>query len=131
VEEALTALLNSAAPLTALVAGRINWGVKPQGKGVPFVVLQRISGLRDMKMSGPSGLVSSRVQADCYGLTYTSAKNVARAVRDRLSGYRGTVAGRIIQGVFLDSERDIFEPAETPDKLFRTSMDFILWHDEQ
>jgi hypothetical protein len=129
-EEALTALLNGAAPLTALVAGRINWGVKPQGAGAPFVVLQRISGLRHMVMAGPSGLVSSRVQADCYGLTYTSAKAVARAVRDRLSGYSGTVSGRVLQGVFLDSERDIFEPAETPDKLFRISMDFILWHDE-
>jgi hypothetical protein len=94
----------------------------------PRVVLYGITGVRDMRMDGPTGLVASRVQIDCLGTSYGSAKAVARAVEARLSGYSGTASGIVFQGCFLIGERDDFEDAETPDKLFRTSLDFNIWH---
>ena len=127
-EEALIAHLLAASGITSLVGQRINWTRSPQGAAAPRIVLYRISGLRDMVMSGPTGLVSSRVQADCFGLTYASAKGVARAVETRLSGYSGTTGGIRFEGAFLVSERDDYFDGETPDKLFRTSLDFIVWH---
>ncbi|WP_037437158.1 tail completion protein gp17 [Sinorhizobium fredii] len=125
-EEALVSLLLSAAGVTSLVGTRINWLRKPQSDdGVPYIVLQRIDGDRDYHMRGPSGYVTSRVQADVYGITYGSSKKTARALVALLSGYRGG----IFQGIFIDSERDL--PAADPGEvtnLFRTSVDLIIHH---
>lgn len=126
-EEALVAYLLAGSSLAALVGTRIHWVRSPQGTVSPRVVLYRISGLRDMRMAGPTGLVSSRVQCDCIGTTYGSAKATARALEARLSGYSGTTGGIVFQGAFLVGERDDFFDTDTPDKLFRTSLDFNLW----
>ena len=127
-EEALRALLLSGSDLTAQVGTRVHCVRSPQAAALPRVVLYRISGERDMHMQGPSGLVASRVQVDCIGASYGSAKAVARAVETVLSGYSGTFSGIWFQGVFLISERDDYEDGDTPDKLFRTSLDFNIWH---
>ncbi|UUP19507.1 tail completion protein gp17 [Nitratireductor thuwali] len=130
-EEALVSLLVSVA------GGRRYWGRKPQknpdGSEVerPYAVLKRITGLHDYHLQGASGYVQSRVQIDCYGETYTSSKHTARAVIAILSGFRGTVAGTFIQGIFIDSERDL--PAADAGEvthLFRTSIDVFIHHSE-
>jgi hypothetical protein len=127
-EESLVALLLAHAPLAALTGTRIYWLRAPQNVAAPYVVLQTVSAIPDVSHSGPSGLVAGRVQADCYGLTYASAKGAARAVSGRLSGFRGTQGGTVFDGVFKDSERDLYEDDASTDKLFRVSMDFIIWH---
>lgn len=127
-EEALVARLLAGTAVAALVGARIHWTIAPQGVGQPFVVLTIISGPRGYTMTGPDGLVPTRVQVDCYGLTFALAKTIARAVETRLSGYRGASSGVTFGGIFLDAERDGYEDEATPDKLFRTSLDFIVWH---
>jgi hypothetical protein len=127
-EEALVAYMLAGTSLAALVGSRINWVRSPQGSASPRIVLYRISGLRDMSLKGPTGFVSSRVQCDCLGLTYSSAKATARALEARISGYSGTTGGIRFEGIFLTAERDDFSDADTPDKLFRTSLDFNVWH---
>lgn len=127
-EESLVALLLATAGITSLVSTRIYWTLKPQGTANPYIVLTRVSGVRDYAYQGPSRLIPSRVQVDCYGLTFASAKNIARAVEARLSGVKLTQGATIFEGGFLEGERDTFEAEATPDKLFRTSLDFIIWH---
>ena len=128
-EEALVAYMLASTSLATLVGTRINWTRSPQGSTSPRIVLYRISGLRDMSLNnGPTGYVSSRVQCDCIGTSYSSAKAVARALEARLSGYSGTTGGVRFEGVFLIGERDDYLEADTPDKLFRTSLDFNIWH---
>jgi hypothetical protein len=120
-EEALTALLANVA------GGRRHWVRAPQNVTKPFIVLNRVSGGRDYHMQGPSGFVTSRVQCDIYGETYTSAKTTARALVAAVSGHRGP----LIQGVFIDAERDL--PAEdsgTVKNLFRVSIDLNITHSE-
>ena len=129
-EEALVAYLLADTALAALVATRIYWVEKPQAVVNPVMVLTRISGNRNYHMLGAANFVESRVQFDCDGLTYASAKGVARALRDRLSGFRGTQGTIAFYGCFLESERDTFDEAPTTDKLFRTSLDFIIHHKE-
>lgn len=127
-EEALREYLLAGAAVSALVGVRVHWVYSPQGSASPRIVLYRVGGLRNMRMSGPTGLVASRVQVDCIGRSYESAKTVARAAEARLSGYSGTHSGVVFQGCFLIAERDDYEDAETPDRLFRTSLDFNIWH---
>lgn len=128
-EEAFLNYLLAGSSLAALVGSRINWVRSPQGSSTPRIVLYKVSGLRDMTLnSGFTGYVTSRVQADCLGLTYSSAKTLARALEARVSGYSGTTGGIRFEGVFLIAERDDFSDADTPDKLFRTSLDFNVWY---
>lgn len=129
-EEALRSYLLEIEEIVALVGTRVHWVRSPQGSASPRIVLYRISGLRDMTMQGPSGLVASRVQVDCIGASYGSAKTVARAVEACVSGWSGIRSDVAFDGCFLIGERDDFEDADTPDKLFRTSLDFNIWHKE-
>lgn len=120
-EEALTALLASVA------GGNRFWVRAPQTTALPYLVLNRVDGVRNYHMLGPSGYVSSRVQIDCYAKTYTATKTVARAVITLLSGY----SGGDFQGVFIEGERDL-PAADAGDvtNLFRTSIDIIVHHGE-
>jgi hypothetical protein len=120
-EEAITALLSGVA------GGRRHWGRAPQGVALPYVVMQRISGIRDYVTTGPSGYVQSRVQFDVYASTYGSARTTARALVAALSGH----SGGTIQGIFIDSERDL--PASDTGEvshLFRVSIDAQVHHQE-
>lgn len=127
-EEALVAYLLAGTGLASVVGTRIHWVRSPQGTINPRIVLYRIAGERDMSLNnGPTGFVASRVQCDCIGTSYGSAKAAARALETRLSGYSGTSGGIRFEGAFLIGERDDFFDTDTPDKLFRTSLDFNIW----
>lgn len=120
-EEALTALLASVA------GGRRYWVRAPQTAPRPFLVLNRISGGPGYTMDGPTGYANRRVQIDCYADTYTAALTCTRAVRDLLSGY----SGGIIQGIFLESERDLpAADAGEVTSLFRISIDITVHYGE-
>lgn len=126
-EETLVALLLTDPAISLLAGNRVNWSERPQGSQLPAVVLHRISGVRDYHMAGPSSLVSSRVQADCWALEYRDAVSLSRAVRGVLSGYR---AGDT-QGAFIDAERQSVEKeTDGAQRYFRVSLDFIIWHAE-
>lgn len=125
--EALTSHLLAFAALSALVGSRVYPVRRPQGDPLPAVVIHTIDGLPDYTSQGPSGLLSSRIQFDCWGKTYASAKSVARAVAQRLSGFKGTVSGVVFQGGFLEGERDSYEEGTGKSDLFRVSLDFIIW----
>lgn len=120
-EEQITTLLASVA------GGRRFWGRAPQGVALPYIVLQRISGIRDNLMSGPSGYVQSRVQFDVYAATYNTARATARALVAAVSGHRSGT----IQGIFIDAERDL-SAADTGEvsHLFRVSIDAQIHHQE-
>lgn len=126
-EETLVALLLNNSAVALIADKSVNWSERPQGASLPAVVLHRISGARDYNMDGASGLVRSRVQADCWALTYKDAVRLSRAVRGALSGYR---AGDT-QGAFIDSERQSVEKeADGAQRYHRVSLDFIIWHAE-
>lgn len=118
-EQTLTNLLASVAP-------RRFWGRAPQAAPTrPYVVLSRVSGVRDYHSQGESGYVASRVQIDVYADTYSAANATANGIITTLSGYRGGT----IQAVFVDSERDLtgIEGGD-PNELFRLSVDVIVHH---
>ena len=125
-EEALTTILSTVA------GGRRYWVQAPQSLSTrPYLVMHRVSGNRDMHLTGPSRYVRSRVQIDVYGESYSQTKTTARAVRDAVSGFVGTIGGVQIQRINVESERDLPDD-DTGEitELFRTSMDLMIHHDE-
>lgn len=128
-QEDLIAYLLADAPLVVLVGQRIKWGIQAQPVAKPYLTLNKISGVTEMLYSGPDPLKTSRVQFDCFALTWKSAISVSRALETRLSGAQFTQGTTRFEGVFLDAERESYEADATPeDKLHRVSVDYILKH---
>lgn len=126
-EAALIAKLLASAGVSALVGTRVNMGRRPQGEALPALVLHRIDGTPDVHHGGASGLVVSRVQADCWGSSYGSAKSVARAVEAAITAQGFTQGAVRFDVILIDSERDTnFE--EGPDTVFRTTLDLMVHH---
>jgi len=126
-EEALRSLLLADSGLQSITSGRISWVVRPQGSGLPAMVLHRIGGQPDMHFKGPSGLVESRVQADCYGESYSQSVALARVLEAAVSGYAGTVSAVKFHAITVDSIRSDHQVAD-PDEIISTSLDLMVWH---
>lgn len=117
-EEAIRAMI--------LPVATCHWGMAPQGAPRPFIVLNRISGIRSYTDAGQDRLVEGRVQVDVYADTYREAKGKARAVMQAVSGRR---LG-IIRAVFVSNERDLPSSDAEGGNLFRTSVDLTVHHTE-
>lgn len=132
-EEGLRARLLADGVVSGLVGTRIYPGSAEPGATLPFLVFARISGPREQGFDGPLGLAEPRVQFDSYAETWRGARALARALRQSLDGFRGTVsAGSPIASVTvtasrIENERDLYEPAT---RLRRVSTDFIFSHVE-
>lgn len=120
-EEDFRTLIRASSAVAALVGARVNWGAHPQGEPLPGIVLNMISGDTPRHMQGQGGMLSSRVQVDCYALTIDAAKQVSRAVIAALSGYRGGGFRAVFHAGTRDSREGGANEAERP---FRVSLDF-------
>ena len=124
-EAALIAHLLAQIGITNIVGRRITLGRRAQGGTLPAIVLHRIDGQPDYHLTGPSGLVESRVQVDCWSNDYAGAKAAARAVEAALSGVRFTRGAVRFDAFFVADERNSnFDEAGTA--LYRTGLDLIV-----
>lgn len=127
IEEALTTLL------AGVAGGRRNWGHAENisASAGPYLVLNRVSGVRDYTMGGASGYIFSRFQIDAYAETYGAARDTAIAAKSALSGYRGTQDGTVIQGIFVEGPNvaPVTDAGEVS-HLSRQRLDAIVHHDE-
>jgi hypothetical protein len=126
-EEAIIQTLLNDGGVTALISTRIYPGVRLQGSALPAAVFNVISATPSYSDDGDDGIEENRVQIDCWGETYSSAKSVARAVIGALSGFGGSVDGVDIKYVSLDMHHDSTEGGtKASEYLHRTSLDFIV-----
>lgn len=129
-ETALISLILSSEDVVAHVGDAVRPGRRDQSDGPDAIVLHRISGPRDYTMDGASGLVQSRVQANCFGGTYRAADETAKALRRFLNGFSGTFEGVQFQRIDIDNERST-DDTESPGRhLFMKQIDLLIWHDE-
>lgn len=129
VDRDLIALLAADAALQALVADRVTPVSQQQGAPRPAVTVARISGGPEYADDGEVGLLQARFQVDCWGDTYPSAKDTARAVTAALSAVRDVTQGTTtFLYILLDSEQDVREGGgNAAEYLFRTILDFTAW----
>lgn len=127
-EESLRALLTSDATLADRLGANVYWNTIAQGATGDAVVMYLISGAGDYHLQGPDRLVSNRVQIDARAEVLTDAWAIGRAIKSRLSGYRGTESGTYFSGIFLLSERQNYENSGNGSQGFhRVSLDFQVW----
>lgn len=125
-EDALRALLVGDVAVTALVGQRVYWGTIPQGSAAPSVAMYVITRLSSYTMQGSDGLEESRIQIDVRDTELARAWQVRDAIKSLISGYRGTVQGIALQGLFLVSERQRFESIGS-ESFHTVSMDVQVW----
>lgn len=128
-EKDLIDLLLANAPLVSLVGDRVTPVARTQGDPLPAVVTMRISGAPEYADDGEVGIQNARMQIDCWGESYESAKDLAAAVTTALSAVRDIVQGATtFIYIILDDVRDSRESGfNNAEYLFRTSLDFIVW----
>lgn len=130
-EENLIARLLANAGVAAIVGTRVYPGARPQGSALPALVLNKISGAPVYDDEGEAGLLTARMQIDAWGITYTAAKLLARAVRDCLSGLVGTQGTIAFRNVLIDVERDTRETGANEFQYeYSASTDYIIWFRE-
>ena len=129
-EKALIALILSSSDVFAHVKTSVRWNRRAQTDTADAIVLHRIGGVRDYRLAGASGLVQSRVQADCYGQTYRACDETAAALIAFLNSYSGTFEGVQFQRIEIDDERGTNETENDGRHLFSKQIDLIIWHDE-
>ncbi len=131
-QEAFHRLLRDATAVAALLTVddeiRIYWVQAPQGTSRPYVTLLTVSKVPDMHMTAASGLEFARVQIDCYAASYGGSLAIARAIDAALLGFSGTKAETYFNGIFRADWREGFEDDATPEKLYRQSLDYEIWH---
>jgi hypothetical protein len=103
----LRAFLLANGPVAALVVTRIYPVKLPQGVDGASLVLNEISGQGDHHNEGASGLVTARMQIGAWATTADGAHALFLTVKEAIDGYRGAMGGVDVQGVFIDSWRDV------------------------
>lgn len=98
--------LTSQTNVSQYIGSRVYPLIAPQGTPLPLVVYQRTAVERPQSLAGNVGNPVVTLQLTSYGTSYTSVKNIARAVRLTIDGWTGTTAGVTIQRTTLASEAD-------------------------
>lgn len=133
VEPVLFTRLTGFGALTALVGKRIYPLVAPQatrqgqGKGLPCIVYQKITGVHVYSHDGEANLAHPRYQFSCYDKTYAGAKAVATQLQAALSAWSDMTTSPRVHVCFCDMEMDLYDSTL---EAFRVVMDFTIWHEE-
>jgi hypothetical protein len=119
VSEDLRTFTIADATVAAIVSDRMHELHVPQSELKPHVYYGRINTEDERTLDSAVGEEPFRnlFTVECWGLTPEDADVLAGAIRDRLNNYRGTFASRTVQGVFVSSQSDDYEPkSEGSDK---------------
>lgn len=97
-----------AAAVTDLVSDRVMPGLAPMylAGSYPQIVYELGDRDNNETFDGPSGLVTQRARLHCVAEDPDAAQSLAAAVRPLFNGTTGTWAGSVIQGAFVEDERD-------------------------
>lgn len=124
ISEAIFSRLSTYVGITERIETRTYPDRLPQHPIFPANVYQVISTRKFHAGGTDLAITESRVQVDCYALTYDDSRYLAQQVRGALQRYRGTEGTTGIRGSFLDTNEDA-RMDETG--VWRTSQDFMIW----
>lgn len=119
-------LLSSAPAVSALVGNRIEPKRLDQIDfdkiTLPAITYERASTQYAMTMTGPSRLVTPRIQISIWGRDADECETVGDAVKARLNGFKGPAGVAEFGAIWIDNDMDDFE---TEPGLFRRIQDYF------
>lgn len=133
IETDLIARIRSDTAIAALIGSRIYPLVAPEGATKPNITYQLLSSERDRHLLGPSGLVHSTYQFDCWANTMDAARPLAEFLRLRLDNYAAITTGtHEIQRIKLVNALDNWEFAvDGSESIYgRVTQIYEIWYAE-
>jgi len=127
IEEGLMTYLLAQTGVTGYVGERIHFVHAPQNVTTPYIIIIKISAVREHSHDGSSELAHPRFQLSVFAGTYSGVKTVTAALQTVLQAYSGTMGSVSVDVVLYDNETDMYEQ-ETG--LYHTALDYIIWHEE-
>lgn len=129
IEAALTALINSTAPVTALIGNtptRFYPDAIPQGSALPAIAYQRISSAQQRPLRGKASLFNPLFQLTIWANSAAERRQVKTALIEALTAVQNTVyAGVRIDAILIDDDRDERDDPTLKPKSF---IDIRIWH---
>jgi hypothetical protein len=107
IEQSFYSLLSTTPAINAITNDRVYLGIRPQNERRPSIVITRVGTqlFRTFKTKG--GSIKGSMQIDCLAPTYRVAKELAKAVRDRIDDFTGVVTTTKFLWIQTDDEADI------------------------
>lgn len=106
---------------------RIYPQVLPQRPSYPAATYQVVGRTRQSMFSGTNDMARASVNIDVYGQNSEDVETGSDAIRAALLDFRGAMGGTQVNRISLDNEIDL---TDVEPGLFRNSMSFSIWHDE-
>jgi len=127
VEKVLNDFVLADPAVAGFVAARMYPVKLPPGAVFPAITYFRVSADRAETLDGPAGRAAVRMQLSAWGQSYADAKNLAKALRLRLNGYRGPMTDGSdtvdVTRVSLITENDLHDDAR---EVFQVVLDFLI-----
>lgn len=127
VGSALYGVLSVHVGLNALVSRRIYPCALPRSVDKSSVVYTQLyikpihAGGADIKVQAVTFQINS------WADSYTNARAIATQVEAALRDYTGTSENVVIQRIFMEDERDLYENEDR--EWFGVSQDYVVWHE--
>jgi len=109
IESALIAGMLANGPIAAIVGTRIYPMMAPPKAEMPCIVVEKVGYATNYTTDGPAGISEAMMNITMLALRYKSGKDVEGAVRDYLSGFKGTVSGIKILSALIKDEIDGYD----------------------
>jgi hypothetical protein len=97
------------------------------------ITYKQLAGDRIETMAGPVGMACASFEITCWGNTMARMNTVSYNVRNRLSGYSGTISNIVIHSIQLQSQTDVVEievPGPSGLRRIGRRMVFDVWFNE-
>jgi len=104
----------------------------PMETNLPYILVEKIGATRVYNLTTQFPLAQSTVQVDVYVSKPNQVSTLGEHVRNRLSGYRGSMGNEVIQGCTCIRDNDLTEEPNdgSDDWNFRRSFDYLITHSE-
>ena len=128
-EEALLARIKADSAIAAIIGTKAYWNDRKDTDGLPCVVLTKVTPGRRYTHGGADDLFDCAVQMDCLGSLPRNVWALKRALIAAIEP-AATVSGVSFGQSFLQAERDM-PPTDLPDgRVYRVSLDFLIFYKE-
>ena len=107
--EDLVAYLKAQTAVSDLVGAKIFPGVGATSQALPYVTLQKITGISEKHATGTTPLTEEAWQVDVWSATILLAREIAAAIRDVLDDVTTDIGSTTIERTYLEDESESHE----------------------
>lgn len=111
-ESDLHSFLETDGTIAAQLSGRVYAQIAPPGAARPYAVFEMVAGSPEYHAGGEAGLSTAEADIDIFADTYAECISSKEAIRQRISGKRGTMGSTSIRSIMVTEDRDLDQIVE-------------------